>query len=138
MQSNEIRRWFLDFFEQRGHRLYPSASLIPHNDPTVLLTTAGMQQFITYFTGQDRPPTPRATSAQKCFRTQDIEEVGDQSHLTFFEMLGNFSFGDYFKRGPTAWPWGSLRKDLGIPPGGLWIRFFEGKKKAPRDLKEKK
>ena len=137
MQSNEIRRRFLDFFEQRGHRLYPSASLIPHNDPTVLLTTAGMQQFITYFTGQDRPPTPRATSAQKCFRTQDIEEVGDESHLTFFEMLGNFSFGDYFKKEAIDWAWEFLTEDLGIPPERLWITIFEGDEDAPEDLEAK-
>ncbi|HEX5848608.1 MAG TPA: alanine--tRNA ligase [Rubrobacter sp.] len=137
MQSNEIRRRFLDFFVERGHRLYPSASLIPHNDPTVLLTTAGMQQFITYFTGQDRPPTPRATSAQKCFRTQDIEEVGDESHLTFFEMLGNFSFGDYFKREAIAWAWEFLTVELGLPPERLWITIFEGDEDAPEDLEAK-
>src|SRR5215212_9151887 len=137
MQSNEVRRRFLDFFEERGHRLYPSASLIPHNDPTVLLTTAGMQQFITYFTGQDRPPTPRATSAQKCFRTQDIVEVGDESHLTFFEMLGNFSFGDYFKKEAIDWAWEFLTQDLGIPPERLWITIFEGDKDAPEDLEAK-
>jgi len=138
MQSNEIRRRFLDFFEERGHRLYPSASLIPHNDPTVLLTTAGMQQFITYFTGQDRPPTPRATSAQKCFRTQDIEEVGDESHLTFFEMLGNFSFGDYFKKEAIDWAWAFCTRDLGLPPERLWITIFEGDEDAPEDLEAKK
>jgi alanyl-tRNA synthetase len=138
MQSNEIRRRFLDFFEERGHRPYPSASLIPHNDPTVLLTTAGMQQFITYFTGQDRPPTPRATSAQKCFRTQDIEEVGDESHLTFFEMLGNFSFGDYFKKEAIDWAWEFCTRDLGLPPERLWITIFEGDEDAPEDLEAKK
>src|SRR5215212_6892581 len=137
MQSNEVRRRFLGFFEERGHRLYPSASLIPHNDPTVLLTTAGMQQFITYFTGQDRPPTPRATSAQKCFRTQDIEEVGDESHLTFFEMLGNFSFGDYFKKEAIDWAWEFLTQDLGIPPERLWITIFEGDEDAAEDLEAK-
>jgi alanyl-tRNA synthetase len=105
MQSSEIRRRFLDFFGERGHRLYPSASLVPHDDPTVLLTTGGVQQFIPYFLGQERPPSPRAMSAQKCFRTPDIEDVGDWHHLTFFEMLGNFSFADYFKQEAIAWAW---------------------------------
>jgi alanyl-tRNA synthetase len=137
MQSSEIRRRFLDFFVARDHRLYPSSSLIPHNDPTVLLTTAGMQQFITYFTGQEKPPTPRATSAQKCFRTQDLEEVGDDTHLTFFEMLGNFSFGDYFKKAAIEWAWEFLTRDLGLPPERLWITIFEGDQDAPEDLEAK-
>src|SRR5215210_2000398 len=137
MKSSEIRRRFLDFFVERGHRLYPSSSLIPHNDPTVLLTTAGMQQFITYFTGQDRPPVPRATSAQKCFRTQDIEEVGDPSHLTFFEMLGNFSFGDYFKKEAIEWAWEFVTEELGIPKERIWITIFEGDEDAPEDLEAK-
>ncbi len=137
MQSSEIRRRFLDFFVERDHRLYPSSSLIPHNDPTVLLTTAGMQQFITYFTGQDRPPTPRATSAQKCFRTQDLEEVGDDTHLTFFEMLGNFSFGDYFKKEAIEWAWQFLTEELDLPPERLWITIFEGDEDAPEDLEAK-
>ncbi len=137
MQSSDIRRKFLDFFEQRGHRPYPSSSLIPHNDPTVLLTTAGMQQFITYFTGQDRPPTPRATSSQKCFRTVDLEEVGDDTHLTFFEMLGNFSFGGYFKKEAIEWAWEFLTKELELPPERLWITIFEGDDNAPEDLEAK-
>src|SRR5215218_1205086 len=137
MQSSEIRQRFLDFFVERGHRLYESSSLIPHEDSTVLLTTAGMQQFITYFTGQDRPPTPRATSAQKCFRTQDIEEVGDPSHLTFFEMLGNFSFGDYFKKEAIEWALEFCTKELGIPHERLWITIFEGDEDAPEDLEAK-
>jgi alanyl-tRNA synthetase len=137
MLSSEIRQRFLDFFVQRGHRLYASSSLIPHEDPTVLLTTAGMQQFITYFTGQDRPPTPRATSAQKCFRTQDIEEVGDPSHLTFFEMLGNFSFGDYFKKDAIEWAMEFLTEELKIPRERLWITIFEGDENAPEDLEAK-
>ena len=137
MKSSEIRRRFLEFFERRDHRLYPSSSLIPHNDPTVLLTTAGMQQFITYFTGQDRPPASRAVSAQKCFRTQDIEEVGDPSHLTFFEMLGNFSFGDYFKKEAIEWAWEFLTVELGIPAERLWITIFEGDEDAPEDLEAK-
>jgi alanyl-tRNA synthetase len=137
MQSSEIRRRFLDFFVARDHRLYPSSSLIPHNDPTVLLTTAGMQQFITYFTGQDRPLTSRATSVQKCFRTQDLEEVGDDTHLTFFEMLGNFSFGDYFKKEAIEWAWEFLTEELGLPPERLWITIFEGDQDAPEDLEAK-
>src|SRR5215211_4840601 len=137
MRSSEIRQRFLDFFVERGHRLYESSSLIPHEDPTVLLTTAGMQQFITYFTGQDRPPTPRATSAQKCFRTQDIEEVGDPSHLTFFEMLGNFSFGDYFKKEAIEWAMQFCTQELKIPQERLWITIFEGDEDAPEDLEAK-
>jgi alanyl-tRNA synthetase len=137
MQSHEIRQRFLDFFAERGHRLFPSSSLVPHNDPTVLLTTAGMQQFITYFTGQDRPPSPRAASAQKCFRTVDLEEVGDATHLTFFEMLGNFSFGDYFKKEAIAWAWELLTAEFGLPADRLWVTIFEGDEDAPEDLEAK-
>jgi len=141
MKSSEIRRRFLDFFVEREHRIYPSSSLIPHNDPTVLLTTAGMQQFITYFTGQDRPPSPRATSVQKCMRAggkaNDIEEVGDRHHLTFFEMLGNFSFGDYFKREAIEWAWELLTKEYEIPPERIWITIFEGDEDAPEDIEAK-
>ena len=137
MKSSEIRQRFIDFFVERDHRLYKSSSLIPHNDPTVLLTTAGMQQFINYFTGQETPPAPRAVSAQKCFRTADIEEVGDPSHLTFFEMLGNFSFGNYFKKEAIEWAWEFLTEDLGIAPERLWITIFEGDEDAPEDLEAK-
>ena len=134
MQSHEIRKRYLEFFEGRGHRFFPSSSLVPHNDPTVLLTTAGMQQFITYFTGQEKPPSPRATSVQKCFRTVDLEEVGDSTHLTFFEMLGNFSFGDYFKKEAIEYAWAFLTEELGLPPEKLWITIFEGDEDAPEDV----
>ncbi|HZG64774.1 MAG TPA: alanine--tRNA ligase [Rubrobacteraceae bacterium] len=137
MQSHEIRQRYLKFFEKRRHKLYSSSSLVPHNDPTVLLTTAGMQQFINYFTGQDEPPTPRATSVQKCFRTVDLEEVGDSTHLTFFEMLGNFSFGDYFKKEAIGWAWEFLTEELGLPSERLWITIFEGDENAPEDLEAK-
>ena len=137
MQSHEIRKKYLDFFLKREHQLYPSSSLVPHNDPTVLLTTAGMQQFINYFTGQERPPSPRATSVQKCFRTVDLDEVGDPTHLTFFEMLGNFSFGDYFKREAIEWAWELLTGELKLPPERLWITIFEGNEDAPMDLEAK-
>ena len=141
MNSNDIRQRFLGFFEERGHRLYPSSSLIPHNDPTVLLTTAGMQQFITYFTGEEKPPALRAVSTQKCMRAggkqNDIEEVGDDTHLTFFEMLGNFSFGDYFKKEAIEWGWKLLTEEYGISPDRLWITIFEGDEDAPEDLEAK-
>jgi alanyl-tRNA synthetase len=137
MRSSEIRRRYLDFFGERDHMLYPSASLVPYNDPTVLLTTGGVQQFIPYFLGQESPASTRAMSAQKCFRTPDIEDVGDWHHLTFFEMLGNFSFGDYFKKEAIAWAWEFLTEELGLPPERLWITIFEGDEDAPEDVEAK-
>ncbi|CAN5227022.1 alanine--tRNA ligase [soil metagenome] len=137
MQSHEIRQKFLDFFAERGHKPYPSSSLVPHDDPTVLLTTAGVQQFIPYFIGRERPPAPRAVSVQKCFRTSDLEEVGDATHLTFFEMLGNFSFGDYFKEGAIGFCWEFLTQTLGLDPERLWITIFEGDDNAPEDVDAK-
>ena len=137
MQSSEIRRRYLDFFGGRGHENIPSASLVPHDDPTVLLTTGGVQQFIPYFLGQEKPPSTRLVSAQKCFRTVDIENVGDRHHLTFFEMMGNFSFGDYYKREAIVWAWEFLTVELGLPPERLWITIFEGDEDAPEDLEAK-
>jgi len=112
--SSEIRRTFIEFFAERGHVQLPSSSLIP-SDPTVLLTTAGMQQMVPFFLGLERPPANRLVSIQKCFRTVDIDEVGDESHLTFFEMLGNFSVGDYFKAEAISWAWELLTERFGIP-----------------------
>ncbi|CAA9569433.1 MAG: Alanyl-tRNA synthetase [uncultured Thermomicrobiales bacterium] len=116
----EIRRRFVDFFRARDHREVLSSSLVPHDDPTVLLTTAGMQQMTPYFLGLETPPAPRMVSVQKCFRTVDIEEVGDESHCTFFFMLGNFSVGDYFKRESLRWSWEFLTVECGLDPARLW------------------
>jgi alanyl-tRNA synthetase len=98
----------------------PSSSLVPHNDPTVLLTTAGMQQMTPYFLGLETPPAIRMCSVQKCFRTVDIDEVGDESHCTFFFMLGNFSVGDYFKRDSLRWSWEFLTNVMGLPVERLY------------------
>ncbi|HEV3231888.1 MAG TPA: alanine--tRNA ligase, partial [Candidatus Dormibacteraeota bacterium] len=120
MLSADIRQSFLNFFQGREHLVLPSSSLVPHGDPSVLLTTAGMQQFKPIFMGQADPPSPRVTTVQKCFRTVDLEEVGDDSHLTFFEMLGNFSFGDYFKDGAIELAWEFLTRELGLDPNRLF------------------
>ena len=124
MKSDEIRDTFLHFFEEKGHKVVPSSSLIPVGDPTLLLTSAGMVQFKPYFTGEAVPPSPRLTSCQKCFRVTDIDSVGDSTHLTFFEMLGNFSVGDYFKREAIEWAWEFVIERLNLPQERLWVSIF--------------
>lgn len=139
MQSIDIRKKFLDFFESKGHAIVPSSSLRP-DDPSVLLTTAGMQQFKRYYTGElDAEKdfgSRRTTSAQKCFRTSDIEEVGDRTHLTFFEMLGNFCFGmgsDYGKKEAISWAYEFVTEVLGIAPDRITVTVFAGDKDVPFD-----
>ena len=119
--SDDIRAAYLRFFEERGHLVMPSASLIPAGDPTLLLTSAGMAPFKPYYAGDETPPNPRLTSVQKCFRTTDIDEVGDFTHHTMFEMLGNFSIGDYFKREAISWAWEFTTGVLLLPPERIWV-----------------
>ena len=131
----ELRKLFLQFFSEKGHTVIPSASLIPENDPTVLFTTAGMHPLVPYLMGEAHPAGTRLTDVQKCVRTGDIDEVGDASHLTFCEMLGNWSLGDYFKHESIAWSWEFLtdEKWLGIDKDRLYFTCFEGNENAPRD-----
>jgi len=128
MTSDEIRATYLSFFEQRDHRRLPSASLVPAAyDPSVLLTTAGMHPLMPYFLQQERPPQPRLTSCQKCFRTVDIDIIGTtHRHLTFFEMLGNFSIGDYFKQDAIAFAWELSTQGFGFDPSRVWVTVFGG------------
>ncbi len=137
MQSNEIRARFLTFFEKRGHAIIPSASLIPENDPSVLFNTAGMQPLVPYLLGESHPSgATRLANSQKCVRTVDIDEIGDNTHATFFEMLGNWSLGDYFKEEAIEWSFKLLtdkEEGFGLDPKRLYVTVFEGDENAPRD-----
>ena len=135
LTSNSLREMYLNFFKEKGHAIIPSASLIPENDPSVLFTTAGMHPLVPYLLGEKHPSGTRLTDVQKCVRTGDIDDVGDPSHCTFFEMLGNWSLGDYFKKEMIAWSYEFLtsEKYLGIPVEKLAVTVFEGDEDAPRD-----
>jgi alanyl-tRNA synthetase len=124
VNSDQIRESFLRFFEEKKHRIISSSPLVPRGDPTLLLTTAGMVQIKPYFLGLAVPPSPRLASCQKCFRTTDINSVGDAKHLTFFEMLGNFSVGDYFKKEAIAWAWEFVTERIKIKPERLWVSIY--------------
>lgn len=135
LNANQLRQLYLNFFKSKGHVIIPSASLIPENDPTVLFTTAGMHPLVPYLMGQTHPAGKRVTDVQKCMRTGDIESVGDASHCTFFEMLGNWSFGDYFKKESIAFSYEFLTsKDcLGLDKNRLYFTVFAGDDNSPRD-----
>ena len=135
LTSETLRQLYLKFFESKGHKIIPSASLIPENDPTVLFTTAGMHPLVPYLLGEKRPEGARLTDVQKCVRTGDIDEVGDSSHCTFFEMLGNWSLGDYFKAEMIPWSFEFLTSPdyLGIPVEDIAVTCFAGDNDCPKD-----
>ena len=133
MKAIDIRKKYLNFFKEHGHAVIPSAPLIPENDPSVLFTTAGMQPLVPYLLGEKHPAGTRLTDYQKCVRTNDIDEVGDNRHLTYFEMLGNWSLGDYFKEESIQMSYEFLTKELGIPAEKLSVTCFAGDEDCPRD-----
>ncbi|NCO05309.1 MAG: alanine--tRNA ligase [Candidatus Magasanikbacteria bacterium] len=135
MTTNDIRKKYLEFFQSKGHALVPSAPVLPENDPTTLFTGSGMQPMVPYLLGEKHHAGTRVTDSQKCIRTQDIEEVGDNRHTTFFEMLGNWSLGDYFKQEQIPWMFEFLTKEIGLNPKQLYITVFRGNDKLgiPRD-----
>lgn len=133
MQANELRQKYLDFFKEKGHTVINSAPLLPENDPTVLFTTAGMHPLVPYLLGEQHPGGNRLTDVQKCIRTGDIDEVGDDTHLTFFEMMGNWSLGDYFKKEAIEMSFEFLTKWLEIPIEKLAVSVFQGDENAPKD-----
>ncbi len=124
MNGDVIRQTFLEFFQSKGHMIMPSSSLVPTGDPTLLFTSAGMVQFKPYFMGETTPPSRRLVSCQKSFRTTDVDEVGDHKHLTFFEMLGNFSIGQYFKKEAIAWSWEFVTEYFKLPPERLYVTIY--------------
>ena len=134
MTANELRTMYLEFFKERGHKEIASASLLPENDPTVLFTTAGMHPLVPYLLGEKHPRGKRLTGIQKCVRTDDIDEVGDDTHLTFFEMMGNWSLGDYFKQKSISMSFDFLTNYLHIPAERLAVTVFEGDDTVPVDL----
>ena len=133
LDSTQLRKAYLDFFKARGHAVIPAASLVPENDPTVLFTTAGMHPLVPYLLGEKHPAGKRLTDVQICVRTGDIDEVGDASHCTFFEMLGNWSLGDYFKKESISWSFEFLTEVLGIPKERIAVSVFGGDEDCPRD-----
>jgi alanyl-tRNA synthetase len=135
IKSDKLKKLYIEFFKQKGHAVIPNVSLIPENDPTVLFTTAGMHPLVPFLLGQPHPQGKRLVNNQKCFRTSDIDEVGDSFHLSFFEMLGNWSLGDYFKEDSIKWSFEFLTsKDwLGIDKNRIYISVFEGDENVPRD-----
>ncbi len=135
MTGNEIRKKYLNFMSEKGHAVIPSSALIPENDPTTLFTGSGMQPLVPYLMGEDHPKGTKLTNSQKCFRAEDINEVGDNRHTTFFEMLGNWSLDDYFKEEQIPWMYSFLIDEVGLDPKKLYVTAFIGTEDVPKDTK---
>lgn len=133
MKTSEIRKKYIEFYKREGHKEIPSASLLPENDPTTLFTSSGMQPLVPYLLGQPHPEGNRLVNSQKSFRSQDVEEIGDNRHTTFFEMLGNWSLGDYFKVEQLPWIFEFLTSEVGLDPKKLYVTVFEGSASVPKD-----
>src|SRR3989344_4599682 len=133
MTSKDIREKYIKFFTERGHKEIAPAKLVPENDPTTLFTSSGMQSLVPYLLGEEHPAGKRLVNSQPCFRAEDIEEVGDNRHTTFFEMLGNWSFGDYFKKEQLPWIWEFFTRELALPKEKLYVSVFEGNDSVPKD-----
>ncbi|HJX45991.1 MAG TPA: alanine--tRNA ligase [Patescibacteria group bacterium] len=138
MTANELKEKYFNFFKKKSHTLIPSSSVVPENDPTVLFTTAGMHPLVPYLLGEPHPLGKRLVGVQKCIRTDDIDEVGDTFHHTFFEMLGNWSLGDYWKEESITWSYEFLTKELNLDPKRIWVTCFEGDNDAPKDMESAK
>ena len=132
--SSQLRSRYIEFFVDKGHAVIPSASLVPTNDPTVLFTTAGMHPLVPNLLGEPHAAGTRLVNVQKCIRTGDIDVIGDDTHLTFFEMLGNWSLGDYFRDDAIRWSFEFLTHSLGLPLERLGVTCFDGDDQVPRDL----
>jgi len=138
MTAQEIINKYIDFFEKRGHKRIANSPLVPQNDPTTLFTSSGMQPLVPYLLGEEHPMGKRLVNVQNCFRAQDIDDVGDNRHTTFFRMLGNWSLGDYFKKEQLPWIWEFVTKELGLPPDKLYATVFKGYKDIPKDTESEK
>ncbi|MBP9757566.1 MAG: alanine--tRNA ligase, partial [Candidatus Pacebacteria bacterium] len=135
MKVHDVRTKFFEFYKARGHVIVPSAPIVPLNDPTTLFVGSGMQPILPYLLGEPHPEGTRIADSQKSFRAEDIEEIGDNRHTTFFEMLGNWSFGDYFKEEQLAWIFEFLTVDIGLDPEKIYVTAFIGdeEKHLPKD-----
>lgn len=138
MTASEIINKYISFFEKREHKRIPNAPLVPQNDPTTLFTSSGMQPLVPYLLGEQHPMGKRLVNVQNSFRAQDIDEIGDNRHTTFFRMLGNWSLGDYFKKEQLPWIWEFVTKELGIPADRLYVTVFKGYKDIPKDTESEK